>query len=261
MTDWAGELIRLRAKGQPFAVVTVTAVSGSGPREPGAKMLVRADRSIWGTIGGGNLEHQAIQDAQTVIANGQAKVERYPLGAKTGQCCGGTMDLFFEPMNHGPRLYLFGAGHVAQAVCRILEGTPFLVHVIDDRETWVQSPVLSDAVIRHECEWDEFVREAIWDADRTYVAVMTYRHDTDQAIIEKVSELPAKYIGLIGSEAKWSRFQQRMEAKGISGERINRVKCPLGLPTGGKSPSEVAISLAAELLQKYHGVAGEHSGS
>lgn len=253
MWDWISELEKLRAQNLPFVMVTVSGSSGSTPREIGAKMLVLENGEIRGTIGGGHLEELAIADARKCLEEGASRSIKYPLGAKTGQCCGGVVELLFETVGAGPRLYLFGAGHVGQAVCRTLSGTPFSVHVIDDREEWIGSDQIPSNVKRHHCEWDEFVREARWDDQKTYVAIMTHRHDVDQAIVEDVIERKAKYIGLIGSRGKWERFKQRMEMKKIPEERYARIRCPIGVETGGKAPQEVAISLAAELLRIHYG--------
>lgn len=251
MWNWISKLEELRAKGLPAALVTVTQVAGSTPRETGAKLIALPNGDFYGTIGGGHLEELALQDARKCIDAGKAQVIKYPLGAKTGQCCGGTVELLFEPICSGPRLYLFGAGHVGQAVCRTLEGTPFQVHVIDERPEWIRE--LPASAIRHEGEWDDFAPGAIWDA-RTYVAVMTHRHDLDQEIIEFVARMPARYLGLIGSDSKWERFKQRMTQKGFSESELSRVKCPIGIDLGGgKSPQEVAVSLAAELLKIHYG--------
>lgn len=253
MTDWVLRLEALCREGTKVAVVTVVAVSGSAPREPGAKMLVLADGSIHGTIGGGQLELLAISDARAALADGRPRQVRYPLGAKAGQCCGGVVDLFLEPVNHGPRLYVFGAGHVGQAVANALVGTPFTVHLVDEREAWVNSSEVRAGVRRHCVEWDDFAREARWDAALTYAAVMTHRHDLDQQIIAWAVEQPAKYLGLIGSEAKWRQFRRRLLARGVAPARLDRVHCPIGLPLGGgKAPQEVAISVAAELLRIHH---------
>lgn len=253
MWNWISKLEELRTKGEPVVAVTVTQCTGSTPREPGAKMLVLANGEFFGTIGGGHLEELALADAKKCLEEGVSQSIRYPLGAKTGQCCGGAVELFFESINTGPRLYLFGAGHVGQAVCKTLAGTPFAVHVIDEREEWINSRELPAGVIRHNCEWDDFVKDAQWSADNTYVAVMTHRHDTDQDIVEALVDRPTKYLGLIGSNSKWERFKQRLTARGMSVERLERVRCPLGLDIGGKAPQEVAISLAAQLLKVYYG--------
>lgn len=252
MWNWISKLEEFRAQGMPVVVVTVAQCMGSTPRETGAKMLVLKDGRFFGTIGGGHLEELALQDAAKCFENSKSQVLKYPLGAKTGQCCGGSVELLFEVVNVGPRIYVFGAGHVGQAVCKTFSGTPFAVHLVDERKEWVESPQLPQDTIRHCCEWDDFVEEAEWDSERTYVAVMTHRHDLDQEIISALIRRPTKYIGLIGSQAKWARFKQRLSLKGCSDAELARVTCPMGIKTGGKSPQEVAISLAAEALQIHY---------
>jgi xanthine dehydrogenase accessory factor len=214
-------------------------------------MIVLGDGTFSGTIGGGHLEQLALVDARACIERGAASAFRYPLGATAGQCCGGVVEIFVDVLSVGPRLYLFGAGHVAQALCRVLAGTPFVVHAVDEREEW--SAALPAEVHRHATPWDVFAREAEWSAERTYVAIMTHRHDLDEAIVADVVTRPARYLGLIGSLTKWRRFRDRLEARGVSKDALDRVKCPIGLDVGGKSPQEVAISVAAELLGVHHG--------
>ena len=157
------------------------------------------------------------------------------------------MELLVEVINQGPRLYLFGAGHVAQALCRVLEGTPFTVDLSTSaRSGWTITGFHRPS--EHPSSWSEFVESALWSNERTFVAVMTHRHDLDEEIIRHVASRPARYIGLIGSRAKWARFRQRLEQRGIAADALDRVRCPIGLPVGGKAPQEVAISIAAELL-------------
>jgi xanthine dehydrogenase accessory factor len=159
-----------------------------------------------------------------------------------------------DVQNVGPQLHLFGAGHVAQALCRVLSGTPFSIHAVDERDEWAGA--LPPEVHRHRVPWDAYVRDLAWRADSTYVAIMTHRHDVDEAIVADVVKRPARYLGLIGSQTKWRRFRDRLEARGIPAENLDRVHCPIGLDTGGKSPQEVAVSIAAQLLSVHHGKTG-----
>lgn len=254
MSSWVRKLAELEERGTPAALVTVVRCQGSTPAAPGAKMIVLAqgqEPSFFGTIGGGHLEQLALADAQACLASGEAKTFRYPLGATAGQCCGGVVETFVDVLHVGPRLYVFGAGHVAQALCRVLAGTPFAIHAVDEREDW--SGALPAEVRRHTTPWDVFAGESEWSAERTYVAIMTHRHDTDEAIVADVVKRPARYLGLIGSPTKWRRFRDRLESRGLAKEALDRVKCPIGLDVGGKSPQEVAISIAAELLGVHHG--------
>lgn len=252
MWNWIAELERQRINGQPLTLVTVTSCTGSTPRDVGAKMIVFPDGPFLGTIGGGHLEELALQDARRCLKEERSQTLRYPLGAKTGQCCGGVMELLMEVIGVGPKLYLFGAGHVGQAVARTLQGTPFEVHAIDARPEWIDSSALGPDVVRHAESWEDFLPRLPWSADKTYLVVMTHRHDDDQAIIQEAIRHPAAYIGLIGSHAKWERFQQRLSARGVSAQALARVKSPIGLVHGGKAPQEIAISLAAELLGAYY---------
>jgi len=252
MWNWISQLEELRSLGRPFIAVTVVHCTGSTPREVGAKMLVVED-TFFGTVGGGHLEELALKDARACLKEGVSRVIKYPLGAKTGQCCGGVVDLFMEVINDGPRLYLFGAGHVGQAVSRAFAGTPFQVHIIDEREEWISSREIPKDAIRYHDEWDEFAKQAEWHPEKTYVAIMTHRHDTDQDIVEYVIQKQTKFIGLIGSESKWERFKQRLTLKGVSMATLEKVKCPIGLDIGGKAPQEVAISVASEMLKIHYG--------
>jgi xanthine dehydrogenase accessory factor len=251
MWNWISKLEELRSQGAEVVAVTVTQCTGSTPRETGAKMLALRDGTFFGTIGGGHLEELALADARKCLDEEASRMIRYPLGAKTGQCCGGIVELLFEVINAGPRLYLFGAGHVGQAVCRTLIGTPFRVQVIDDREEWLRQ--LPEGVARHDGDWDDLVKNAPFDERGTYVAVMTHRHDLDQEIIAQLVRRPARYLGLLGSKSKWERIRQRLLARGVTEAELSRVNCPMGIDIGGKSPQEVAISLASELLRIHYG--------
>ena len=256
MWNWVNLLEKFQhqnAKGQSLVLVTVTKCAGSTPRNPGAKMIVLPDGSFHGTIGGGRLEQLAIEDALACLSANSTKVISYPLGPKTGQCCGGLVELFMEVINNGPRLYIFGAGHVGQALCRTMVGTPFSVHLIDEREEWIRSERVPSEIIRYSEGWEQFIEDSLWDKQKSYSVVMTHRHDLDQEILEDLMQKDAAYIGLIGSQSKWTRFSQRYKARGMSDESLARVKCPIGIPIGGKSPQEVAISVGAELLRIFHG--------
>jgi xanthine dehydrogenase accessory factor len=109
--------------------------------------------------------------------------------------------------------------------------------------------------VKHECEWDEFLSSAPFRADRTYVSIMTFRHDMDEKILEDILRQgrPTRYLGLIGSQAKWDRFKQRLTHRGLPEAALSRVRSPIGIDVGGKAPQEIAISLAAELLGIYYG--------
>ena len=253
MWNWVNKLQELHNSGQAVAIVTVTRCSGSTPRKTGAKMLVLADGTFFGSIGGGQLEKQAIEDAVRSIQEGRSRTLHFPLHASVGQCCGGVVELLVEVLNQGPDLYLFGAGHVGQALCRVMKETPFKIHLIDERPEWVQNPAIPAGVNRIQSNWTTFCDHARWNDKMTYVAIMTHEHALDQEILRSLVDRPTRYLGLIGSQTKWQSFQNQLTKDGVSSELLSKVRCPIGLNVGGKSPQEVAISIAAELLQIHYG--------
>lgn len=251
--DWISVLQNLKQKAQPVALVTIIKTLGSTPRDVGTKLLV-TDAEFFGTIGGGQLEDLVIEKAREVLKTQQAP-ERvpFPLCLKANQCCGGFVEVLIETFNTGPQLLIFGAGHVAQAIAKTLEATPFQVHMVDGRNEWLEKA--GSSVIKHKDSGQEFIDQyASWNPEKTYSVVMTYDHDLDQELIEKLLSKKMKYLGLIGSHTKWQRFQKRFLEKGLTPESFSKVHCPVGLPIGGKTPQEVAISFAAEIIQLHHGL-------
>lgn len=243
MWNWAAKLQTLSAEREPFAIVTVTRCSGSTPRETGAKMFVCSDGRFFGTIGGGGLEKQAISDALRCLSEGQSRTLHFPLHAAVGQCCGGVVELLVEVMNSGPLLYIFGAGHVGQALVRTLADTPFRVETVDARPEWNATHCISPL---------EFVTEGKWDAKNSHVVIMTHDHELDYQLLKAILPKTPRFLGMIGSQNKWKSFQNQLQAAGFSPEAWKSVHCPVGLPIGGKSPQEVAISIAAELLKEHY---------
>jgi xanthine dehydrogenase accessory factor len=255
---WIEKLSELRAAGRACALVVVTDVKGSVPREAGARMLVADGELAWGTIGGGNLEREALAHAAALVATGEARSEsvRYPLSEKVGQCCGGEVTLFFEcfPWSRR-RVFVFGAGHVAQALGGLAPWLQADVTLIDGRLEEEIRPALPPPAERPyelvcldapEAEIDALPEDAL-------VVVMTHSHALDLAVLERALRraAPFPYLGLIGSERKWARFKKRLEAKGFSADLIARVTCPIGASKTSKDPRAIAVSTAAELLAVF----------
>lgn len=251
MWDWVGKLDELRRQNQLAVFVTVIKNSGSTPRKQGAKMIVLPDGTFFGTIGGGTPEYIALEDASKCLAEMQGTISNIPL-LQRGEfpACGGTMELYMELVNNNPCLYLFGAGHIGQSLCRVLEGTPFRIHLIDERDEWINSPSVPESVTRHQCNWSEFIQKAAWNDKRVFAVITTYSGTVDQQVLEEVLPHPARYIGMIGSKGKWAGVRSNLEAKGLD---LKRVVCPIGHKNGGDSPQEIAISIASQLLSVYHG--------
>jgi xanthine dehydrogenase accessory factor len=249
--DWIGKLDELRRRNQLAVLVTVTKSAGSTPRKHGARMIVLPDGKFFGTIGGGNAEQYALDEAMKCLSKVQSASLEVPL-KQVGEfpACGGTMEMYMEVVNYNPTLYLFGAGHIGQALCRVLADTPFRIHLIDEREEWINAPALPAGVMRHQRHYSDFIRQANWCEKRSFVTIVTFNGALDQQILEEVLPHPARFVGMIGSKGKWARVQKNLEETGLD---LSRVRCPVGHDNGGNSPQEIAISIASQLLSTYYG--------
>jgi len=253
--SWIDELGELRAREQPCVVVAVTAVKGSAPREPGARMIVAGGDLVHGTIGGGNLERQAIERATALLADPAAGSHSadFPLAEAAGQCCGGSVTLFFEPYRWKRRtIAIFGAGHVGQALAALAPWMKARVLLIDDRAEGELRPRVERerpyelcCVDSPEAEIDGLPADAL-------VLVMTHSHALDLELVARaVARGTFPYLGLIGSERKWARFQKRLLQRGFTGEQLARVRCPIGVTKTSKDPAAIALSTAAELVAHF----------
>jgi xanthine dehydrogenase accessory factor len=265
------------ARGTPAMIVSVADIKGSTPREAGTRMLVGTS-VVQGTVGGGHLEWQAIDLARHVLAEqahptdqpSSGWLKTYPLGPTLGQCCGGVVTLRFAPLNDAemalwpvpqPMMHieLHGAGHVGQAIIKLLADIDCTVRWIDTRDAGEGAPGLPDAqllaALPDHITWlptdsppDE-VRDAPPGACHL---VLTHRHDLDLRIIEAVLQRgDAAFAGLIGSQTKRAKFLRRLADKDVSAEQLATLVCPIGVPgITGKEPSVIAISVVAQLLQR-----------
>ena len=269
------DLFLSRLLAAPAVLVRVHSTEGSAPRDAGAWMAVFTD-SLLGTIGGGHLEHQAIERARELLAlqpsksglaQGAAAPElmRMALGPSLGQCCGGVVHLSLQRVNaqdaatlreqlDTPRMpvALFGGGHVGHALAELLARLPVALHWIDSREG-----IFPDALPAHVvCEHSEPVQGAVASlVPGSRVLIMSFSHAEDLDVLalcltrqRQRGDLP--YIGLIGSQTKWASFRHRLEARGFTTEELAHVTCPIGVPgIEGKEPEVIAVAVAAQLLQ------------
>lgn len=249
MWNWIDKASELKKTQEPFAIATITKVAGSAPRDVGAKMIVSFSGEFFGTIGGGALESLVLQDAKKCLLEEKSGAFSYPLGPKAQQCCGGLVETLVEVVNLRPELFVFGAGHVGQAVASVFDGTEFVVTLIDDREEWIGSSAISNNTIKFFGNYHTFLSGRKFSAQRSHFVVMTHSHDLDAEILIALSQVSSNYVGLIGSQSKWNRFEHRLKQAGVSESFIAQIKCPIGFQNLGKAPKEVAISLGAELLQ------------
>lgn len=234
---------------QAVALVTVIGTRGSTPRKPGAMMLVSADgRLLSGTVGGGTFEHRILEKSPELIRQGGFHRITIHLTRELAMCCGGEMEVTVDVHTPPHRLILFGAGHIAQALCPMAAACGFDVVVIDDREEFLNDPSLAAASSRLDDPLGYARHLALEPSD--LVTVMTASHDQDQAILEKIlADNVAGFVGLIGSKTKWAKFRERLVARGLPDERVDAVECPLGLHIHAETPAEIAISVLAGLIE------------
>jgi xanthine dehydrogenase accessory factor len=239
----------LAARGWPHVLITVIRAQGSTPRNPGAKMLWMpngtTDHPV-GTVGGGQFEMLVMGDAEKHLRAGTCGVERYVLGADADQCCGGVMEVFFEPHAPARQVVIFGAGHVCAELVRLLSPAPLRLAVVDDRPDWNTAARFpqADRILSYE----EGVARACERPEATLACVMTCSHDTDFELLRALLTRPPAFVGLIGSRSKRACLFGRLVASGVPPEAVERVHCPLGVGDTGKEPPLVAVSIAAQLL-------------
>jgi xanthine dehydrogenase accessory factor len=244
------EIARLSIEGREAAVATVIVTSGSTPREEGAKMLIRADGSIAGTIGGGSIEKQVIQEALAVIRSGKPKKLAYRLqaGEELGMICGGDIEIFVEPILVTPRLYIFGGGHIALPLVKMAHIVGFKITVIDDRPEFANRERFPEAEQTIVSDMTAAFEKLTVDQS-SYIVIITQGHKGDEAALAGALTTPARYIGMIGSKEKNRAVFSRLLAKGYIQEDLDRVHAPIGLKIMAQTPEEIAVSIIAELVQ------------
>jgi xanthine dehydrogenase accessory factor len=245
------ELVRLRKQGTPCALATVVRTSGSTPRKATARMLVLADGQLIGTIGGGRVEKEVTDAARALLAEGAAarpKLLRYHLTHELAMCCGGEMEILLEPMVPEPPLVVCGGGHVARALVPLARSVGFAPIVVDDLEELASAERFPDAVRLIDSfdvrDWTDVPLD-----ERSYAVIVTRDHAQDQALLEQLIARELAYLGLIGSRRKVEMFKQRLIARGVAAERLQRLHAPIGLDIGAQTPEEIAVAIVAELIQ------------
>jgi xanthine dehydrogenase accessory factor len=252
MSTYWENLEGLLSEGRPFASVTLVDIVASAPQDVGAKMLVTSDGLFSGTIGGGKIEARAIIEAQKLLTERAAnRFVEWNLQTDIGMTCGGIVKLFFETYNVAVwPIIIFGAGHCAQALVRVLLTLSCHLTVIDTREEWLQKlprdPKLT--IVKADKPTPSYVATLPSDA---FVLCMTMGHSADLPIlVEILKTRKFPFLGTIGSGAKAAALRRGIIAAGLSKEMASAFFCPIGLDIGSNDPAEIAISIAAQLLQQ-----------
>jgi xanthine dehydrogenase accessory factor len=245
------QIVELRRQGRRGAVATIVNVRGSIPSFQTAKMLVRDDGSIVGTIGGGCVEADVWQAAREVMESEKPRTLKFDLNQDprydTGLVCGGTLEVFIEPVLPPATLYLFGAGHVAVNVCRTASTAGFDVAVIDDRTSYATTERFPSAASVHALEFDEAMLK-FDPSESSYIVIVTRGHRDDMRILRWAVQTRAQYIGMIGSKRKVIEIFKALQAEGIPAHQFDRVYAPIGLDIGAVTPEEIGVAITAELI-------------
>jgi xanthine dehydrogenase accessory factor len=245
------EIVKLRQEGRRGAVATIVNVRGSIPSFETAKMLVRDDGSIVGTIGGGCVEAEIWQAAREVMESEKPRTLTFNLNQDpkydTGLVCGGTLDIFVEPVLPPALLYIFGAGHVSVNLYKVARSAGFDVTVVDDREAYANRERFPEA---KEIIAEEFDRALarLSPGESAYLVIVTRGHRDDMRVLRWAVQTPARYIGMIGSKRKTITIFRELTKEGLSAKLFERVHAPVGLDIGAITPEEIAVAITAELI-------------
>ena len=244
------EIVRMRKAGQRGALATIVHTNGSIPSYESSRMLVREDGSIAGTIGGGCVEAEVWAAARDVMHAEQPRKMTFNLNHEAafdaGLICGGTLEIFVEPILPQPTLYIFGGGHVSLGVSRAAHAAGFGISVIDDRAAFANAERFPAAGELYTSYDDAFTK--IKPNASSYLLIVTRGHKDDMRVLAWAVRTEARYIGMIGSKRKVLSVYKALEREGYKAEEFERVCAPVGLDIGALSPEEIAVSITAELI-------------
>jgi len=245
------EIVKLRREGRRGAVATIVNVRGSIPSFKTAKMLVRDDGSIFGTIGGGCVEAEVWQAAREVMEQEKPRTLTFNLNQDpkydTGLVCGGTLDIFVEPVLPQALLYIFGAGHVSNSLYRSAKDAGFDVIVLDDRAAYANRERFPEA---QEVVAEDFdlAMARLDPSESAYIVIVTRGHRDDMRVLRWAVQTKARYVGMIGSKRKTIGIFEELQKEGLPASLFERVHAPIGLDIGAVTPEEIAVSITAELI-------------
>jgi xanthine dehydrogenase accessory factor len=253
-------LLTAQKQGEPVALATVIQVQGSVPRHPGSKMLIRADGSIVGTVGGGRMESLVMEAGLTAMQDGKTRTPTYSLNdllAGDPGICGGTVQVFIEPIGSAPLLLVIGGGHVGKALAELGKWSGYRVALSDDRPEYCNADYVAglDSYIVSK---PSNLLDHIDITPQTYIACVTRGLPVDLDLIPALIHSPAAYIGLIGSRRRWALTVKALkEERGLTDDQLKRVYAPIGLELNAETPQEIAISILAQMTQLRRGGTGQ----
>jgi xanthine dehydrogenase accessory factor len=249
------KLAQLEQENRAAALCTIIHSQGSTPRGSGSRMLVYPDGSISGTVGGGELENRVIAQAREAIQDGKSRRLEYnmsdPARGDPG-VCGGQVEVYVEPILPKPTLVIIGAGHVGKAVAHLAYWLGYQVVVSDDRTEFCTPEFIPDAhkyLPLKMAELPQHLEITPW----TYLVLTTRGSNVDVEGLPALLDTPASYIGVIGSQRRWTIARKQMVENGVTPEKLERVRSPIGLELNAETPEEIAVSIMAEIIMLYQG--------
>ena len=242
------KIIEIEKENKDAALCTIVNTKGSTPRKPGAKMIVYDDGKIFGTIGGGELEKSVIKKALEIIKTKQPQLFRHDLLHQHNMCCGGTVDIYIEPIMKKNKLYIFGAGHVGKALSHYAKDFEFDVILIDDRKEYLDE-VKEEGINKMNLSYQHALPLLPFD-EQTYICIVTYSHPIDREILASCIKKPHAYLGMIGSDRKVA-MTKKMFSEGLemTDKELEEVDMPMGLNIHAETPEEIAISILSKLIE------------
>ncbi len=245
------DIVELRRAGRTAALATIVARKGSTPRKDAAKMLIHEDGRQSGSIGGGCLEAEVVREGLAVLRSGKPSLLSFDLtdddAEESGLICGGTMEVYVEPIFPVPTLFIFGAGHIGQCVAEVARGLGFRIVVIDDRIKYANRERFPSAELIFAEPW-ETVFDKLPVNGNSYLLIATRGHREDLTCLRFALRSASRYIGLLGSRRKIRLFMDTLGKEGFEASAFERVYSPVGLEIGSETPEEIAVSIAAELV-------------
>jgi xanthine dehydrogenase accessory factor len=241
------EMVRLTRLGEPFVLATVVAGCGSSPRKAGARMLVRNNGSLLGSVGGGRVEEDSVKAALMALTDATPRLLDFALTPENGFACGGSMTVFIEPQGRRPLLVMVGGGHVGRAVTSLAHGCDFRVMVVDERPECATEALLpgADRII---CMPVQEAFAGLQLGPKDSVVIATPGHLSDFHAVRGCLATGAGFIGLLGSRGKRETLMKTLEEEGFDANQRDRIVTPVGLDIGARTPEEIAVSIVGQLI-------------
>jgi xanthine dehydrogenase accessory factor len=247
MLDIYRILTEIQHSGDSAAMCIITETHGSTPLKAGSKMIVLKNKKTFGTVGGGNLEYRVIEDAITVIENNTPQIFKHLLVQDHQMCCGGTVNIYIEPILKVKNLFVFGAGHIAKEIVRYAKPLDFQIHIIDERKNLIQN-IQEHGITIHQMHHSAFLSQLPFNND-SYIVICTHLHQYDREILTYCISKSYAYLGMIGSQRKIAVTKNIFLKNKIAAiSELDKVDMPMGIDIGANGPAEIALSIVAKLI-------------